>query len=412
VQALSRLDAAVAGNGLELVFQPIVSLPEESVVGFEALARWNQLDDLGNTLAVLARAADTGRQPQLDRLCMHTAIESALTAGLAPDTMLFINSEASTPHVPRADDEVLARGAERLQLVFELTERSLLTDPPALLRKVAALHADGFAVAFDDVGANLDSLALLDVICPDVIKLDLAIVQSLPRYQQARTWAAVLDHHERAGATILAEGIETAEHLDRALTLGATLGQGFRFGRPAPLISNRHRAGAAPRIRTQQQLLDIGSPFDAAAGSVPTRTERKDTALALSRYLEQQALDATDPPMVLTALQRAEFFTAATRDQYRRLAGRCPLVAVFGQDLSADLGSGVRGFSFDVEDPLRSEWIVLTLGATTVAAVIAREHADNARYARRDGDRLFEVVITNDRTLVTGVARNLLNRML
>ena len=116
--------------------------------------------------------------------------------------------------------------------------------------------------------------------------------------------------------------------------------------------------------------------------------------------------------MVLTALQRAEFFTTATRDQYHRLAGPCPLVAVFGHGLPADLGSGVRGFSFNAEDPLSSEWIVLTLGATTVAAVIAREHADNARYVRRDGDRLFEVAITNDRTLVTGVARNLLKRML
>ena len=233
---------------------------------------------------MLARAAATDRQPQLDRLCIHTVIESALAAGLAADAMLFINCEAVTAHVSRADDEVLARGAARLQLVFELTERSLLTDPPALLRKVAALHADGFAVAFDDVGANLGSLALLDIICPDIIKLDLAVVQSLPRYQQARTWAAVLDHHERAGATILAEGIETAEHLDRALALGATLGQGFRFGRPSPLTNHRpHRARGAPRIHTRQSWLDIGSPFDAIAGRVPTRTERKDSVLALSR---------------------------------------------------------------------------------------------------------------------------------
>lgn len=412
-EALSRLDTAVAGDGLEMVFQPIVSLPEEAVVGFEALARWNPVNDLGGTLEVLARAAATGRRPQLDRLCMHTAIESALTAGLAPDTMLFLNSEAITPHISRADDEVLARGAGRLQLVFEITERSLLTDPPALLRKVAALHADGFAVAFDDVGANLDSLALLDVVCPDVIKLDLGVVQSLPAYQQARTWALVLDHHERAGATILAEGIETAEHLTRAMALGAALGQGFRFGRPGPLNSHRpDRAGEAPLIRTQRQWSDVGSPFDAIAGSVPTRTERKDTVLALSRYLEQQALEATDPPMVLATMQRAEFFTATTRDQYQRLAGICPLVAVFGHGLTADLGSAVRGFSFDVEDPLSREWIVLTLGVSTVAAVVAREQVDTARNARRDGDRLFDVAITNDRTLVTAIARNLLNRML
>ena len=234
MEALSRLDAAVAGDGLEVVFQPVVSLPEEAVVGFEALARWDELDDPDATLAVLARAAATGRQPQLDRLCIHTAIESALTAGLAPDTMLFLNSEASTPHTSRADDEVLARGAERLQLVFEITERSLLTDPPALLRKVAALHADGFAVAFDDVGANLDSLALLDVICPDVIKLDLAIVQSLPRYQQARTWAAVLDHHERGRRDRTRRGHRNRRTPRPRVDVRRDVGSGVQIRAPRP----------------------------------------------------------------------------------------------------------------------------------------------------------------------------------
>ena len=85
-------------------------------------------------------------------------------------------------------------------------------------------------------------------------------------------------------------------------------------------------------------------------------------------------------------------------------------MAVFGQDVPADLGSGVRGFSFGVDDPLSSEWIVVTLGATTVAALIARELPDE--HACRDGDRRFEVALTTDRTLVTRVARSLLNRML
>ena len=92
--------------------------------------------------------------------------------------------------------------------------------------------------------------------------------------------------------------------------------------------------------------------------------------------------------MVLAALQRAEFFTAITRDLYQRLAGSCPLVAVFGQGVPADLGYGVRGFGFDFDDPLSTEWIVVTLGATTVAALIARELAGD--HACRDGDRRFE----------------------
>ncbi|MDP9165199.1 MAG: EAL domain-containing protein [Actinomycetota bacterium] len=405
-------DIAVTGGGLTPVFQSIVSLPDGATVGFEALARWPELGCLSAD-AVFAHVAAYGREQQLEKACIDAALQAALSAGVGPATMMFINCEPTTRYVDRAHNQLLASGAENLQIVFELTERSLLTDPPALLRKVNAIREDGFAVALDDVGANLDSLALLDVISPDVIKLDLALVQSRPRYQQARTWAAVLAHHERAGAVVLAEGIETAEHLQRALSLGATLGQGFLFGHPGPLpIDQLAPAVSTPPARTQRPWRDAKSPFDAVvAGQVPTRTERKDTVVALSRYVERQALEATDPPMVLTAVQRAEFFTGPTQRMYRHLGTSSPLVAVFGPGLAADLGAGVRGVSFDTADPLSSQWIVLTLGVNTATALIAREHDDNDVHHRGDADRLFEVAITHDRTLVSIAARNLLSRM-
>lgn len=412
VRAVSAdLEAAVAGEGLQPLFQPIVALPEGQVVGFEALARWPRLGDLSPE-AVLAHAASTGRGPELERLCIEAAINSARTAGLPAGSTLFVNSEAATPHVGRARDGMLSRGAESFRLVFELTERSLLEDPPALLSKVAALRSDGFAIALDDVGAQQESLALLDVISPEVIKLDLALVQSQPRYQQARTWAAVLAHHESAGAVVLAEGIETAEHLQRALALGASLGQGFMFGHPSPLTAHAHEGiGSLATFRREHPPFVAGSLFDAVVGSVSTRIERKDTVLALSRYFEQQAADAIDPPMVLAAVQRAAFFSGDTRKRYLELAGTSPLVVVFGNGVQGDLGSGVRGVPFDSHDPLNSEWIVITLGANTAAALIAREHDADGKRSRVDGNRLFEVAITNDRALVTAAARNLLSRM-
>jgi EAL domain-containing protein (putative c-di-GMP-specific phosphodiesterase class I) len=225
-------DTAVTGGGLTPVFQPIVSLPDGATVGFEALARWPELGD-PSADAVFAHAVALGHEQQLEQACIDAALHAALSSGVGPATMIFINCEPTTPYLGRAHNQLLARGAQNLQLVFELTERRLLIAPPALLRKIAALREDGFAVALDDVGANLDSLALLDVIAPDVIKLDLALVQSRPRYQQARTWAAVLAHHERAGAIVLAEGIETAEHLHRALSLGATLARASCSAIPA-----------------------------------------------------------------------------------------------------------------------------------------------------------------------------------
>lgn len=404
------LDAAADGVGLKSVYQPIVSLPDEVVVGFEALSRWPPLGDPGPK-EVFAHAAATGRERALDRMCIDAAIEGALNAELERGYALFINCEPRTPHIARNHDDVLTEGFEQFQVVFELTERSLSTDPRALLRKVAALRSDGFAIALDDVGAHADSLALLDVIAPDVIKLDLALVQSQPGRARARTLAAVLGHHERAGATILAEGIETAEHLRAGLYWGASLGQGYMFGFPGPIDDDRRSTIPSLPIRTQRPQFETGSPFDVVAESTPVRTERKETVMALSRYIESQATHATDPPLVLAAVQRAHNFTPGTRGRYRDLASTSPLVAVFGQGLPADLGSGMRGVDLDPSDPLCGLWIVLTLGPNNAAALIGREQDRNTNPRGLDGDRRYDLAITNDRDLVTSVARNLLARM-
>jgi EAL domain-containing protein (putative c-di-GMP-specific phosphodiesterase class I)/DICT domain-containing protein len=413
------LDRAVAGTGLRAVYQPIVSLPEGRVIGYEALARWPHLNGVPRE-DVFTYAVRTGRAALLERHCIEAAIGGARAAGLAPGSTLFINCEATAPFLSRSDSDVLAQGAERFRLVFEVTERSLLAHPPDLLRKVVALREEGFAIALDDVGADMNALALLDVLAPDVIKLDMSLVQSRPHYEQARTWAAVLAHHERAGARVLAEGIETVEHLDRALALGATLGQGYRFGHPGPLGRNATAEVPSPPIRTQHPCVDFGSPFDAVAkqqstpsDSVPVATHRHDkaTVLALSRYLEQQALEASDPPMVLTALQEARYFDGETRARYERLAMRSPLVAIFGRDVADHLGSGIHGVRFDHGDSLQDQWIVLALGANIATALVSREvPAHNG--SGDAGGRVFDVTSINDRTLVTGVARQLLSRML
>ena len=74
------------------------------------------------------------------------------------NSLLLINTEPAVAHIPRARHPALTEACERFQVVFELTERHLLAHPQALLDKVAAIRADGIAVAVDDVGAHPDSL--------------------------------------------------------------------------------------------------------------------------------------------------------------------------------------------------------------------------------------------------------------
>lgn len=402
------IDAAVRGEGLTPAYQPIVALRDGSVVGYEALARWPQFGQL-NPATVFAHARAHRRADELDQMCIDASIDTALQAGIADDLVLSVNCEPSSPYLSPMTRQPALAARDGLAVMFEITERRLLSQPRLLLQKVAALRRDGFLIALDDVGAHPDSSALLDIISPDVMKLDLALVQSQPNDQQAQTLSAILAHHERTGALILAEGIESDEHLEQALALGADLGQGYRFGRPGVLGGPAGSWSAVPR-RQPAAAPASDSPFGLVENHHRMRTARKSTVVAFSRHIETQAQRAADPPMVLAALQRLQHLTPRTLQRYRDLARKSPLVAVFGQQMVEEPGDGIRGVSLTGNDPLNLEWTVVALGPHTAAALIARERIRGAA-PRADGDRRFDFVVTYDRELVTATARSLLHRM-
>lgn len=402
----SVLDDAAAGQGVEPHFQRVVSLPDETVVGYEALARWPGLRDVG-PLDVFARARVNGTLDALDHHCVGSAAQAAMRGGATSGMLLLINVEPTTAALDPGAAAKVTAAAEECHLVFELTERELLTNPSALLRKVAALRAAGYSIALDDIGVHSDSLALLDLVAPDILKLDMQLVQNQPNRLQARTIAAVIAHHERTGATILAEGIETDEHLEQALAYGATLGQGYRFGHPGDLLVPP-QGSYRPAHTTQSPLPARASAFDLAAGGLMTRAVRKPTVLQLSRHIEHLAAVADSPPIVLAAVQEAKYFTGLTVDVYLGLAERSPLVAVLGGGASRAPCPGVKWVSLDDGDPLLAEWGVVVLGPDMAAGLLARERPGAG--LSPDGEKRFDMVMTFDRARVTTAARCMLDR--
>jgi EAL domain-containing protein (putative c-di-GMP-specific phosphodiesterase class I) len=404
----SDLDDAVTGEGVAPFFQPIVSLPSGTVVGFEALARWPRQPQLGPQ-EVFAYAAATQQVTELDRVCIDRAIDAALRGGLREGAFLGVNSEPASDYTGRADSEMVQRGHDKFALIYELTERNLLGHLPTLLRKVAGLRADGIAIALDDVGDNPESLALLDIVSPEVIKLANKLIQDPPNADTAKTGAAIMAHRERRGTLIVAEGIETDEHVEQALAWGATLGQGFLFGKPGPLPLHARTAAWAPPAVQPSAFPSFGSPFDVVADDPSMLTARKPTLMAISLHLEEQARHREDTPMVLTALQDGMNFGLPTRRRYEALAATSPLVAVFGHGIAPRQPAGVRTVPLDAADKLGSQWVVVTLGPHTAAALVARERC--GQIATADEDREFDFVVTHNRTVVTAVASALLNRV-
>ncbi|MCV7228230.1 EAL domain-containing protein [Mycolicibacterium komossense] len=405
-----ELSTAAAGVGLTMVYQPVVTLSTGQVVGYEALARWPSLRDPAPQ-CVFSHAKAVGALVDLERQVMRTAISGAASQGLPDSATLLINSEPASSYSADYGDDVIDDGLGRFQIVVELTERHLLANPATLLKKVAALRARGCRIALDDVGASHESLALLDVVGPDVVKLDMTVVQAAPHVDQTRTLAGVLAYRENTGAAIVAEGIETEAHYRRAVTLGATLGQGFHLGRPGSI--DPAAAGASnpslSRLRPPP-VQPRGSVFDLIATGAPTFTVDYDTAQALTQTIARKSRHhVINQPIVLTSVPSAAEY-AELRTGFRALGVSSPLVAVFGIDMpDGPLGDGVRGVRLEPSDPLGRETALVTLGCDVATALAARPRRDVTTGTR--GMPPYDITITHNRDLVTQAARTFLGRM-
>ena len=399
-------ETLVAGGALQPAYQPIVDLTTGVVVGFEALARWPGLPGATPDV-VFAAARHSGRTAELDWACRLAALDTALNHGLGGEHVLFVNVEPDTlgTPVPAGGETTIGAAHVGLRVMLELTERSLARHPAELLRFVGWARDHDWGIALDDVGAEPESLALLPFLAPDVIKLDMSLIRQRANPERAAIMAAVMAHSERSGAVILAEGIETAAHLDQALALGATLGQGWLFGRPGPLEVSSVPTSRVSSVRAQLPV--AVTPFAALEGHEQLRIGRKPLLLDLSRHIESQGLHLRPAPVVLSAFQTAERFTPATAIRYTALAARCPLVAALGVGIGVDGAPGVHGAALLPSDPLVGEWTVTVVGPHYAAALIARDLGDDGA----DHDRRYEFIVTHDRNLVLNAARSLMARI-
>jgi EAL domain-containing protein (putative c-di-GMP-specific phosphodiesterase class I) len=217
------------------VYQPLVRLGDGEVVAHEALLR-ARLDGRPVFPDVLFGAAHAaGATHTLDRIGRESALGGA-AGWLGADTLFvnFIPTSIYRPEVCLRTTERAARqaGVPMSQLVFEVTESERVDDVAHLRRIFEHYRAQGCKVALDDVGAGYSSLNLLASLQPDVVKIDMALVQALPEAAPMAVVRAVIEMSHGFGATVVAEGIETAAQAEILADLGADLGQGWHFGRP------------------------------------------------------------------------------------------------------------------------------------------------------------------------------------
>lgn len=222
-----RIHAIIAASAFRPVFQPIVDMRTDAILGYEALTRFS--DDVSPDIR-FAEALSVGAGTDLEIATLQAALATA--DRLPEGAWLDLNVSPDLIQAGRGLDRLLL-GRDR-PLVLEVTEHSPVTDYAAFRASLARL-GPSVRLAVDDAGAGFASLRHILELGPAFVKLDRWLISGLETDEARQSMIVGLRHFALStGSRLIAEGIETEAERDALLGLGVELGQGYLLGLPLP----------------------------------------------------------------------------------------------------------------------------------------------------------------------------------
>lgn len=238
-QLLVALREAMDTDALHLNYQPVIDIKQGCVRKFEALARWHH-PTLGPVSPgqFINLAEESGDMPRLGQWILRRACREArqlvgrccarVAVNVSMQQLLHDN------FLVQLDETLQLAQLHPQELELELTESVFSHDADRVLALVTELHKLGITVAIDDFGSGYSSLAYLQRFPADTIKVDRSFASTLGQGGETII-AAALSIGRSFGMEVVIEGVETEMQRRQLTALGATLFQGYLYGKPMPL---------------------------------------------------------------------------------------------------------------------------------------------------------------------------------
>jgi diguanylate cyclase (GGDEF)-like protein/PAS domain S-box-containing protein len=235
------LRLALEAHQLVPYYQPIVDLHTGTMVGAEALVRWE--DPVRGVVAAkdfIPLAEELGLVGEISELVLTEAARQATEwSQLVPGMKVTVNVSPLQLRGAALLTSVRALVKEGLRpasLVLEVTESALMEDTVTTGSVLGELRDAGFGIAIDDFGTGYSSLAYLKQLPATIIKVDQTFTSQLPDPHDLSVVMAILAIADTYGLDVVAEGIETAEQADVLRALGCQQGQGYHFAHAVPAV--------------------------------------------------------------------------------------------------------------------------------------------------------------------------------
>jgi len=237
----------------EPYFQPIVELATSKVIGFEALARWKLPNGTFISPAVFIPVAESsGKIIEIGRVMLFKACEAAATY---PDPVVVSVNLSGVQlvklDVPALIAEVLTTtGLPPSRLKLEITESVFINDSRNVMLLIDKLKEMGVTLSLDDFGTGYSSLSYLRTLGFDELKIDRSFVSEISDNRRSLAVTHTIVQLARTlDMTTVAEGIETEEQARLLTAMGCRCGQGYYFGKPAPMHEFRARHDQQARLQ-------------------------------------------------------------------------------------------------------------------------------------------------------------------
>jgi predicted signal transduction protein with EAL and GGDEF domain len=245
LQLETDLRRAIEREEFRLRYQPIVSLHDHRIIGFEALVRWQHPEQgVLSPAAFLTVAEETGLITRIDRWVLREACAQARLwqtwfRGESPASV-SVNVSAmgfGQPDIVRQVSSVLREtGLDPRSLRLEITESVAMADAERARTILIELRALGVRISLDDFGTGYSSLSYLQRFPVDTLKIDRSFVAGMDQHDECREIIrTILNLARTLRLDVIAEGTETAAQVDYLAGLDCRFGQGYFFSRPVPL---------------------------------------------------------------------------------------------------------------------------------------------------------------------------------
>lgn len=218
------------------VFQPIVSLRDGTIYGYEALSRGPEESILHTPDMLFKCAQRFNKLWELEFLCRSKAFEAAFK--IESEFNLFLNVNPNIMQDVKFRKGFTKEYLEKFnidpkRIIFEITEHEAINHMSDFIKTVNHYKEQNYGIAIDDAGAGYSGLNLISDIHPNYIKLDMKLIRNIDRDLTKQSLIKCLNEFSTFSETpLIAEGIETEEELVKLIEIGVQYGQGFFIQRP------------------------------------------------------------------------------------------------------------------------------------------------------------------------------------